>query len=115
VAAAQPIPVPVHATETSAPASGDVPRKSRRRRGGRNRRREGTATDAAGVSVARAGGERAPRADRPARESNTAPAEAAAYHRPSRQVMATAGKARDNAPAKKPGLLSRLTRLLTGR
>jgi ATP-dependent RNA helicase RhlB len=117
VAAAQPIPipVPVHATEAAAPASGDAPRKPRRRRGGRNRRRDGAATDTAGASVAQANGDRAPRVDHPARESNAISAEAGAYHRPSRQVAVTAGKTRDNASAKKPGLLSRLTRLLTGR
>jgi ATP-dependent RNA helicase RhlB len=115
VAAAQPIPVPVHATEAGARATDGAPRKPRRRRGGRNRRRDGVAADAGGASVAQAGAERAPRADRPAREPNAAPAEAVAYHRPSRQVAVTAGKTRDNAPAKKPGLLGRLTRLLTGR
>jgi ATP-dependent RNA helicase RhlB len=107
--------VPVHATEAAAPASGDAPRKPRRRRGGRNRRRDGAATEATAASVAVANGDRAPRPNRPARESNAAPAEAAAYHRPSRQVAVTAGKTRDNASAKRPGLLSRLTRLFTGR
>ena len=115
VATAQPVTGPAQVTGATAPASGDAPRKPRRRRGGRNRRRDGAATDVAGASATRAGGDRAPRADRPARESSAASTEAAAYRRPSRQVVATAGKPHADAAAKKPGLLSRLTRLLTGR
>lgn len=111
VAAVQPIPVAVHATETAAPvdgaAAGETPRKPRRRRGGRNRHRDGTVADNASAPVANTGAEH-----RPARAADAA---AAVHNRPSRQVVVTAGKARDNAPAKKPGLLSRLTRLFTGR
>ena len=135
-----PIEVPVHATEgvvapaataTAHPAvvggeAGDAVRKPRRRRGGRNRRREGgaenveTAGQSQGPSSSAGEGNRAPRGERrPPRERSGAEASAGSG-RPSRQVAVTSGKSASHAggdasSAKKPGLLSRLTRLFTGR
>ena len=113
----------VHKTD-AAPAADDGTategtRKPRRRRGGRNRRREGAPTDgveATGHQAAVAEGNRAPRGERrPPRERNAAESGGAAHSRPSRQVAVTSGKSSENAHAKKPGLFRRLTRLFTGR
>ena len=135
-----PIDVPVHATEgvavsasatapTAVGEAGDAARKPRRRRGGRNRRREGVAetVDAAGQSsdaqtsaFAKEGSRAAPRGERrPPRERSGAEASSNGS-RPSRQVAVTSGNAAskpagDAPSAKKPGLFSRLTRLFTGR
>jgi len=134
-----PIDVPVHATEgvavsasatapTAVGEAGDAARKPRRRRGGRNRRREGVAetvgaagpsSDAQTSAVAKEGS-RAPRGERrPPRERSGAEASSNGG-RPSRQVAVTSGNAAskpagDAVSAKKPGLFSRLTRLFTGR
>ena len=135
-----PIDVPVHATEgvavsasatapTAVGEAGDAARKPRRRRGGRNRRREGVAetVDAAGQSsdaqtsaFAKEGSRAAPRGERrPPRERSGAEASSNGS-RPSRQVAVTSGNAAskpagDAPSAKKPVLFSRLTRLFTGR
>jgi ATP-dependent RNA helicase RhlB len=119
----QPVAVAVHKTD-AAPAADDGTategtRKPRRRRGGRNRRREGAPTDGVettGHQAAVAEGNRAPRGERrPPRERNAAESGGAAHSRPSRQVAVTSGKPSENAHAKKPGLFRRLTRLFTGR
>jgi ATP-dependent RNA helicase RhlB len=99
--------------------------KPRRRRGGRNRRREGAPAASAAVSPANgqgatgsSEGSRAPRGERrPPRDRPAGEAVGGNAGRPSRQVAVTAGAGRtgEGAPAKKPGLLSRLTRLFTGR
>ncbi len=140
--AAAPIDVPVHATESAAvqaPAAeasanpafsetGEAVRKPRRRRGGRNRRREGVTETGetngqnhpAQPSAVTKEGSRAPRGERrPPRERNGAD-NAGNGGRPSRQVAVTSGKSAgaaniDSASPKKPGLFSRLTRLFTGR
>jgi ATP-dependent RNA helicase RhlB len=96
----------------------DGVRKPRRRRGGRNRHRDGEATavidTASQAAVVAGSGSRAPRGERrPQRERNGE--SSAAGNRPSRQVAATSGKAGDHAHPKKPGLFRRLTRLFTGR
>ena len=119
-----PVAVAVHAT-TTAPAADATPgvegtRKPRRRRGGRNRRREGGAEgvlETNGQTAASAvDGNRAPRGERrPPRERNNATESTASANRPSRQVAVTAGKSHEHAHAKKPGLFRRLTRLFTGR
>ncbi len=121
-AAEQPAAVAVHKTE-AAPADGSMPaegtRKPRRRRGGRNRRREGAPTDGVettGHQPAVADGNRAPRGERrPPRERVAADSAGAVHNRPSRQVAVTSGKAVEHAHPKKPGLFRRLTRLFTGR
>ncbi|WP_447732028.1 DEAD/DEAH box helicase [Rhodanobacter soli] len=119
----QPVAVAVHKTD-AAPAADDGTategtRKPRRRRGGRNRRREGAPTDGVettGHQAAVAEGNRAPRGERrPPRERNAAESGGTAHSRPSRQVAVTSGKPGENAHAKKPGLFRRLTRLFTGR
>ena len=109
------------------PASdnGEIASKPRRRRGGRNRRREGAPAASAAVSPANgqgatgsSEGSRAPRGERrPPRDRTAGEAVGGNAGRPSRQVAVTAGAGRtsEGAPAKKPGLLSRLTRLFTGR
>ena len=112
----------MHQTGTAAAVDGgssaEAPRKPRRRRGGRNRHREGAPTDGiemkSGTSPAE--GNRAPRGERrPPRERNAGESSGVVHSRPSRQVVVTAGKASEHAPAKKPGLFRRLTRLFTGR
>jgi ATP-dependent RNA helicase RhlB len=119
---ASPVAVAVHQTGTAAVVDGgstaEAPRKPRRRRGGRNRHREGAPTDGietkSGTSPAE--GNRAPRGERrPPRERNAGESGGAVHSRPSRQVVVTAGKASEHAPSKKPGLFRRLTRLFTGR
>ncbi|GAB2537129.1 DEAD/DEAH box helicase [Rhodanobacter koreensis] len=109
----QPVAAAVHATEAT-PAADGV-RKPRRRRGGRNRRREGAPTDGVettGHTAAVAEGNRAPRGERrPPRERNAGES----GNRPSRQVAVTAGITAGHAHPKKPGLFRRLTRLFTGR
>ena len=102
---------PVAAAPADAAATGEAPRK-RRRRGGRNRRRGGG--EGAGTPAAGTGAER-PRTERPARERDAAAPAGTGHQRPSRQVAVTAGKTRDGAAPKKPGLFRRLTRLFTGR
>jgi ATP-dependent RNA helicase RhlB len=138
--ASPPIDVPVHATEAAvidAPAhpaaaageAGDAARKPRRRRGGRNRRREGGAeavvgaaangSDAQAPAVANEASRAVRGERRPPRERAAADASSNGS-RPSRQVAVTSGHASGKpsdgaASVKKPGLLSRLTRLFTGR
>lgn len=100
----------------------DATRKPRRRRGGRNRRREGgdagveTKNPTPTVAVVKEGN-RTPRGERrPPRERNGTESSGAANNRPSRQVAVTSGKPTGDAThPKKPGLFSRLTRLFTGR
>ncbi len=101
--------------------TGEAASKPRRRRGGRNRRREGTPTDAGQgqtQNVVATEGSRPPRGERrPPRERNVAEASAGSPQRPSRQVEVTSGKAAEHRHAhpNKPGLFRRLTRLFTGR
>ncbi|HJW04893.1 MAG TPA: DEAD/DEAH box helicase [Rhodanobacter sp.] len=106
------------------PATGDNPaiegaRKPRRRRGGRNRRREGAPTDGVettGRQPAVAEGNRAPRGERrPPRERGAAESAGIGHSRPSRQVAVTSGKPAEHAHPAKPSLFRRLTRLFTGR
>ena len=119
----QPVAVAVHKTDAAPSAdggtAGEGARKPRRRRGGRNRRREGAPADgveATGHQTAVAEGNRAPRGERrPPRERNAAESGGTVHSRPSRQVAVTSGKPSENAHAKKPGLFRRLTRLFTGR
>jgi ATP-dependent RNA helicase RhlB len=142
-AAVAAIEVPVHATESASvqaptdissanPAAavsenGEAARKPRRRRGGRNRRREGAAETVetngqntpAQPSTAAKEANRAPRGERRPPHERSA-ADGSASGRPSRQVAVTSGKSAsavkgESASSKKPGLLSRLTRLFTGR
>jgi ATP-dependent RNA helicase RhlB len=119
VAVAEPAPAPAAANGSAAPAndSAEGARKPRRRRGGRNRRREGApaaeaATPTQGVPVGHHGGrgERRPPRERTAGESS-----AAVHSRPSRQVAVTAGKPVEHTHPDKPGLFRRLTRLFTGK
>jgi ATP-dependent RNA helicase RhlB len=114
VASGQPVAAPAPA---AAPAA-EGTRKPRRRRGGRNRRREGAPVDTAETAAhANAAGEgnRAPRGERrPPRERKPAEPAAGGHSRPSRQVEVTSGKSGEHAHAK-PGLFRRLTRLFTGR
>ncbi len=117
-----PVAVAVHATAGVMPVDGGVvaeaAHKPRRRRGGRNRRREGTPADGSETnshSVVTAEGARASRGERrPSRERSGAESGGSA-NRPSRQVAVTAGKTGEHAHPKKPGLFRRLTRLFTGR
>jgi ATP-dependent RNA helicase RhlB len=119
----QPVAVAVHKTDAAPSTDGGTAaegaRKPRRRRGGRNRRREGAPADgveATGHQAAVAEGNRAPRGERrPPRERNAAESGGTVHSRPSRQVAVTSGKPSENAHAKKPGLFRRLTRLFTGR
>ena len=119
----QPVVVAVHKTETAPTVDGsdiaESTRKPRRRRGGRNRRREGAPTDGVettGHTAAVAEVNRAPRGERrPPRERNATESTGSAHNRPSRQVAVTSGKTGEHAHAKKPGLFRRLTRLFTGR
>ena len=119
----QPVAVAVHATEAAPAADGSATaegiRKPRRRRGGRNRRREGAPTDGVettGHNPAVAEGNRTPRGERrPPRERNAGESGGHAGNRPSRQVAVTAGVTAGHAHPKKPGLFRRLTRLFTGR
>ncbi|HWU75719.1 MAG TPA: ATP-dependent RNA helicase RhlB, partial [Rhodanobacter sp.] len=101
---------------------GEGTRKPRRRRGGRNRRREGAATPTESGQnpsqhVAANEGSRPPRGERrPPRERKVA--EASGHQRPSRQVEVTSGKTGERHQAHdagKPGLFRRLTRLFTGK
>jgi ATP-dependent RNA helicase RhlB len=119
----QPVAVAVHKTETAPAVDGsdtaESTRKPRRRRGGRNRRREGAPTDGietTGHATVVAEGNRAPRGERrPPRERNAAESTGSTHNRPSRQVAVTSGKTGEHAHPKKPGLFRRLTRLFTGR
>jgi ATP-dependent RNA helicase RhlB len=100
--------------------AGDGVRKPRRRRGGRNRRREGAPTDGIETPVPGgnvAEGSRAPRGEhRPPRERNSSESGGKGGHqRPSRQVEVTSGKATEQVHLNKPSLFRRLTRLFTGR
>jgi ATP-dependent RNA helicase RhlB len=120
-APAQPVAVPVHKTESAPAADGgsvEGVHKPRRRRGGRNRRREGAPTEgveAVGHNAGATESSRAPRGERrPPRERNPAESGGSAHSRPSRQVAVTSGKTEHVHP-KKPGLFRRLTRLFTGR
>ena len=110
---------PAVAAPTDGSPAVEGARKPRRRRGGRNRRREGAPTDgveATGRQPAVAEGNRAPRGERrPSRERTAVESAGSGHSRPSRQVAVTAGMPAEHAHAKKPGLLRRLTRLLTGR
>lgn len=128
VAAVEPVvAVAAQTTEMAGDAAvAESTRKPRRRRGGRNRHREGEAPEAGqtnGQSAAVAGSARAPRGERrPPRERNKATESTGAGHqRPSRQVEVTAGKSGksgkpgEHAHPNKPGLFRRLTRLFTGR
>jgi len=125
VAPAPPVAVAVHQTaaESAAdPAAAGVEgtRKPRRRRGGRNRRREGAPTEGieAGAQqvAASVNGSRAPRGERrPSRERNAAESTGTTHSRPSRQVAVTSGKTGEHAHTNKPGLFRRLTRLFTGK
>jgi ATP-dependent RNA helicase RhlB len=124
MASVQPVVVAVHQTETApadSPAAADAEgtRKPRRRRGGRNRRREGAPTEgieAAAQQAASANGSRAPRGERrPPRERNAAESTGTTHSRPSRQVAVTSGKPGEHAHPNKPGLFRRLTRLFTGK
>jgi ATP-dependent RNA helicase RhlB len=122
VAEAAPVAVVVESVEAAAadPATGDAVRKPRRRRGGRNRRREGAPADGVetrGQNPAPADGDRPARSERrpPREHSATVPTEKP-HQRPSQQVEATSGKAAGaHAHPSKPGLFRRLTRLFTGR
>ncbi len=109
--------VPAPVTDDS--VAGDGVRKPRRRRGGRNRRREGAPTDGTETAVQGgnvAEGNRAPRGERrPPRERNAAESGGKGHQRPSRQVEVTSGKATEQVHLNKPSLFRRLTRLFTGR
>jgi ATP-dependent RNA helicase RhlB len=118
----QPVAVPVQRAEAPTADGGvaaEGARKPRRRRGGRNRRREGAPTDGIetnGHVPAVAEGNPAPRGERrPPRERNATESTGSTHNRPSRQVAVTSGKTGEHAHAKKPGLFRRLTRLFTGR
>jgi ATP-dependent RNA helicase RhlB len=89
-------------------------RKPRRRRGGRNRRREGdVATVATNGQGPVADGKRPPHGERRAPRERSATD--VAGNRPSRQVAVTSGVAAgSHGEAKKPGLFRRLARLFTG-
>jgi len=112
------------ATAASTPAGSDTSaegvRKPRRRRGGRNRRRNGEAT-ANGQPQTNAASDvgRAPRGERrPQRTQEAAPSgESNGHHghRPSRQVAATSAKPATENHSNKPSLFRRLTRIFTGR
>lgn len=114
---------PPAAVGTSSATPGDAPsegvRKPRRRRGGRNRRREGevAVVETQGQNaVASGNGSHASRGERrPPRERNAAEGSGNGGNRPSRQVAVTAGAKGEHAHQKKPGLFRRLTRLFTGR
>ncbi|MEO7067651.1 MAG: DEAD/DEAH box helicase [Rhodanobacter sp.] len=123
VSAVAPVAVAVNqtaeVTPSAADASVETPRKPRRRRGGRNRHREGDAVTAAEpngrTSVVANDGNRTARGERRPRERSVAEA-AVGAHRPSRQVAVTSGAAagHSHAQPEKPGFLRRLTRLFTG-
>ncbi|CAM5403315.1 DEAD/DEAH box helicase [Rhodanobacter lindaniclasticus] len=107
------------AAAASVSGSAEAPRKPRRRRGGRNRRREGApaaGTEAGTPSQAAPAGHHGGRGERrPSRERTAGEASAAVHARPSRQVAVTAGKTSGHAHPDKPGLFRRLTRLFTGK
>ena len=113
-------PLPAEAASASADA-GEGTRKPRRRRGGRNRHREGAPTEAGqnpSQHVVATEGNRPPRGERrPPRERKAAEASGSSHQRPSRQVEVTSGKTseRHQTHANKPGLFRRLTRLFTGK
>ncbi len=117
VAAPAPAPVAAEAPVGVEQAPGEAPRKPRRRRGGRNRRREGAPVESAVQSPAGANGSpRSPRGDHRQPRERSAPAPTGNGSRPSRQVEATSGKSHhEHAHPNKPGLFRRLTRLFTGR
>ncbi|MEO6926522.1 MAG: DEAD/DEAH box helicase [Rhodanobacter sp.] len=122
---ATPEPVAVQQTEVTpaadpASAGAEAGRKPRRRRGGRNRHREGVPTEGGETTVQQttppASGNRAPRGERrPPRERTAAEGAGTAHNRPSRQVAVTSGKTGEHPHPNKPGLFRRLTRLFTGR
>ncbi|HEY0197518.1 MAG TPA: DEAD/DEAH box helicase [Rhodanobacter sp.] len=118
VAAVAAKPENIIAAASTGEVAADGVHKPRRRRGGRNRRRDGevAVVETQGQNAAAAtNGSRAPRGERrPPRERNGAES-VASGNRPSRQVAATSGKTGDQAHPKKPGLFRRLTRLFTGR
>ncbi|WP_114240646.1 DEAD/DEAH box helicase [Dyella sp. C9] len=112
-------PVESAAAPATAPAdeSADgVARKRRRRRGGRNRRRDGEAP--AMDVAAHAGNEaaaRAPRGERrPPRERGAAEG-GNGHARPSRQVTITSAKSAEHVPPQKVGFFRRLSKFFTGR
>jgi len=107
------------ARDTVGNVDGESARKPRRRRGGRNRHREGGvagAPEANGQNAVHTGeGNRASHGERrPSRERNATESIGIAS-RPSRQVEVVSGNARDHAHPNKPSLFRRLTRLFTGR
>jgi ATP-dependent RNA helicase RhlB len=118
----QPVAVSVQKTEGMA-AADDNPsegaRKPSRRRGGRNRRREGTPTDGAvanGQAAVANESHRAPRGERkPPRDRGATEATGTTHKRPSRQVEVTSAKSGEHSHSNKPSLFRRLTRLFTGR
>ncbi len=112
----------VQKTEGTPAADGNASEgvhKPRRRRGGRNRRREGAPTDGAATSGQGAVADeshRAPRGERkPPRERSATEASGVVHKRPSRQVEVTSAKPGERAHPNKPSLFRRLTRLFTGR
>lgn len=114
------VAAPVTVAEAAPTPDGAVdatPRKPRRRRGGRNRRREGAPADGVQTRAqdeAPAEGNRASRGERrPPRERKAAEA-TSGHSRPSRQVAVTSGKPAEHSSQKKPGFFRRLTRLFTG-
>ncbi|MFA6229897.1 MAG: DEAD/DEAH box helicase [Rhodanobacter sp.] len=117
VAVVEPAAAPASVADGS--VAGDGVRKPRRRRGGRNRQREGAPTD--GLETAAPGGNvaagnRALRGERrPSRERSAGESGATTHQRPSRQVEVTSGKASEQVHLNKPSLFRRLTRLFTGR
>jgi ATP-dependent RNA helicase RhlB len=101
-------------------ATAEGVRKPRRRRGGRNRRREGAVVDGGeanghSITTATAEGNRAPRGERRPSHERSGGESTGSANRPSRQVAVTAGAAGEHAHPKKPGLFRRLSRLFTGR
>ncbi len=119
--AEQPVAVAVEKTEVAPAADGSASegvRKPRRRRGGRNRRREGAPADGAvanGQEAAANEGHRAPHGERKPRARGAGEATGTAHKRPSRQVEVTSAKSGQHAHPNKPSLFRRLTRLFTGR
>lgn len=117
VAVVEPAAAPASVADGS--VAGDGVRKPRRRRGGRNRQREGAPID--GIETAAPGGNvaagnRAPRGERrPSRERSAGESGGTTHQRPSRQVEVTSGKGPEQVHLNKPSLFRRLTRLFTGR
>jgi ATP-dependent RNA helicase RhlB len=120
--AEQPVAVAVQKTEGTPVTDGNASEgvhKPRRRRGGRNRRREGAPTDGAassGQDAVASEGHRAPHGERkPPRERSATEATGTTHQRPSRQVEVTSAKSGEHSHPNKPSLFRRLTRLFTGR